>query len=128
MREYITALQVRASLRHAAEVLRGRHAPARLTLAMFGANGCSPLLQLQEGRGETARRYTSRYIGSMVGDVHRTLQYGGIFAYPADAKNPDGKLRLLYEAAPMAFLMEQAGGLALTGKTRVMDLIPQSVR
>mmetsp|Transcript_18796 Transcript_18796/g.56759 ORF Transcript_18796/g.56759 Transcript_18796/m.56759 type:complete len:161 (+) Transcript_18796:1085-1567(+) len=82
---------------------------------------------LQEGRGETARRYTSRYIGSMVGDVHRTLQYGGIFAYPADAKNPDGKLRLLYEAAPMAFLMEQAGGLALTGKTRVMDLIPQSV-
>ena len=43
----------------------------------------------------------------MVGDVHRTLQYGGIFGYPADKKNPDGKLRLLYEAAPMAFLLEQ---------------------
>ena len=63
----------------------------------------------------------------MVGDVHRTLLYGGIFGYPADAKNPDGKLRLLYEAAPMAYLVEQAGGLALTGKTRIMDLIPQNV-
>jgi fructose-1,6-bisphosphatase I len=51
-----------------------------------------------------------------VGDVHRTLLYGGIFGYPADKKNQDGKLRLLYEAAPMGFLMEQAGGLALTGE------------
>ena len=63
----------------------------------------------------------------MVGDVHRTLLYGGIFGYPADAKNTNGKLRLLYEAAPMAYLIEQAGGLALTGKTRIMDLIPQNV-
>ena len=63
----------------------------------------------------------------MVGDVHRTLLYGGVFGYPADAKNTNGKLRLLYEAAPMAYLVEQAGGLALTGKTRIMDLIPQSV-
>ena len=53
----------------------------------------------------------------MVGDVHRTLLYGGIFGYPADSKNANGKLRLLYEAAPMAFLVEQAGGLALTGET-----------
>ena len=63
----------------------------------------------------------------MGGDVHRTLLYGGIFAYPADSKNRNGKLRLLYEAAPMAYLIEQAGGLALTRKTRIMDLIPQSV-
>jgi hypothetical protein len=62
-----------------------------------------------------------------VGDVHRTLLYGGLFGYPADSKNKNGKLRLLYEAAPMAYLVEQAGGLALTGKTRIMDLIPQSV-
>ena len=58
-------------------------------------------------KGDTKYRYASRYIGSMVGDVHRTLQYGGVFGYPADRKNPDGKLRLLYEAAPMAFLLEQ---------------------
>ena len=82
---------------------------------------------IQQGLGESGKRYSSRYIGSMVGDVHRTLLYGGIFGYPADAKNPDGKLRLLYEAAPMAYLVEQAGGLALTGKTRVMDLLPRSV-
>ena len=82
---------------------------------------------LQDGNGESGKRYTSRYIGSMVGDVHRTLLYGGIFGYPADSKNVNGKLRLLYEAAPMAYLVEQAGGLALTGKTRIMDLIPQSV-
>ena len=77
--------------------------------------------------GETEKRYSSRYIGSMVGDVHRTLLYGGIFGYPADSKNRNGKLRLLYEAAPMAYLVEQAGGLALTGKTRIMDLLPQTV-
>ena len=63
----------------------------------------------------------------MVGDVHRSLLYGGIFGYPADKKNPNGKLRLLYEAAPMAFLIEQAGGLALTGKNRIMDIPPVSV-
>mmetsp|Transcript_18133 Transcript_18133/g.19947 ORF Transcript_18133/g.19947 Transcript_18133/m.19947 type:complete len:170 (-) Transcript_18133:400-909(-) len=78
-------------------------------------------------KGDTKSRYSSRYIGSMVGDVHRTLQYGGIFGYPADKRNPDGKLRLLYEAAPMAFLLEQAGGLALTGKNRIMNIPPTSV-
>jgi len=82
---------------------------------------------LQAGEGESGKRYTARYVGSMVGDVHRTLLYGGLFGYPADSKNKNGKLRLLYEAAPMAYLVEQAGGLALTGKTRIMDLIPQSV-
>ena len=82
---------------------------------------------LQKGEGETGKQYTARYLGSMVGDIHRTLLYGGIFGYPADTKNKNGKLRLLYEAAPMAYLVEQAGGLALTGKTRIMDLIPQQV-
>jgi fructose-1,6-bisphosphatase I len=64
---------------------------------------------IQRGNGETGQAYSSRYIGSMVGDVHRTLLYGGIFGYPATKKNPSGKLRLLYEAAPMSFIMEQAG-------------------
>ena len=82
---------------------------------------------LQTAQGETKTQYSSRYIGSMVGDVHRTLLYGGIFGYPADSKNKNGKLRLLYEAAPMSFLIEQAGGLSLTGKTRIMDLKPKGV-
>merc|ERR1719223_140070 len=81
----------------------------------------------REGTGKSGKRYSSRYIGSMVGDVHRTLLYGGIFGYPADGKNRNGKIRLLYEAAPMAYLVEQAGGLATTGKTRIMDLVPQNV-
>lgn len=82
---------------------------------------------IQQGLGDTKEKYTSRYIGSMVADVHRTLLYGGVFGYPADAKNVDGKLRLLYEAAPMAFLMEQAGGIATTGHNRIMDIPPKSV-
>jgi len=82
---------------------------------------------IQTGNCETKNKYSLRYIGSMVGDVHRTLLYGGLFAYPADTKNKDGKLRLLYEAAPMSFLLEQAGGLAITGHSRVMDIPPVSV-
>ena len=63
--------------------------------------------------------YSARYIGSLVGDFHRTLLYGGIYGYPSDRKNKNGKLRLLYECAPMSFLAEQAGGLGTTGTTRV---------
>lgn len=85
------------------------------------------ITDIQQGLGDTKSKYSSRYIGSMVADVHRTLQYGGIFGYPADKRSPDGKLRLLYEAAPMAFLVEQAGGLALTGKNRILDIPPLTV-
>jgi len=62
------------------------------------------------------KAYGGRYIGSMVADVHRTLKYGGIFMYPATADNPNGKLRVLYECMPMAYIMEQAGGLATDGE------------
>jgi len=66
-----------------------------------------------------------RYVGSMVADVHRTLLYGGIFMYPADKKNPKGKLRMLYECYPMAMLVEQAGGRAIDSATRcILDLPP----
>ncbi len=65
-----------------------------------------------------------RYVGSLVADAHRTLLKGGIFAYPADRKNADGKLRLLYEAQPMAFLIEQAGGLATDGERSILDIVP----
>lgn len=82
---------------------------------------------IQNGEGESGVKYSSRYIGSMVGDIHRTLLYGGIFGYPADKKNKDGKLRLLYEAAPMSFLVEQAGGVALTGKNPIMLIKPKQV-
>jgi fructose-1,6-bisphosphatase I len=75
-----------------------------------------------KGRGTKAR-----YIGSMVADVHRTLIKGGIFAYPADSKNKSGKLRLLYEASPMGFLIEQAGGRATTGVVDILKVKPESL-
>ena len=67
---------------------------------------------------------TSRYIGSLVGDFHRNLLYGGIFLYPQDQKNPRGKLRLLYECNPLAFLAEEAGGAASSGRGRILDIEP----
>jgi fructose-1,6-bisphosphatase I len=73
---------------------------------------------LKENDPETKRPYGARYVGSLVADAHRTLIKGGIFAYPADQKSPKGKLRLLYEANPMAFLFEAAGGRAVTGLTK----------
>ena len=66
----------------------------------------------------------SRYIGSLVADFHRNLIAGGIFLYPADTRNPQGKLRLLYEASPMAFIAEQAEGSATDGDNRILDIIP----
>lgn len=79
------------------------------------------------GTSHLQKRYTSRYVGSMVADVHRTLMYGGVFGYPADKKNQKGKLRLLYEAAPMSFLIEQAGGISTTGTERIMEIVPEHV-
>lgn len=77
--------------------------------------------------GELGKRYASRYIGSMVSDIHRTLLKGGVFLYPPTSDNPQGKLRLMYEANPIAFLMEQAGGRALCGDRRVLDIKPDGV-
>ena len=77
--------------------------------------------------GALGRRYASRYIGSMVSDIHRTLLKGGVFLYPPTSDNPEGKLRLLYEANPIAFLIEQAGGIATTGKGRVLDVMPTAI-
>jgi fructose-1,6-bisphosphatase I len=68
--------------------------------------------------------YSSRYIGSMVADVHRTLLKGGVFLYPPTVKAPKGKLRLMYEGNPMSFVIEQAGGRAETGAGRILDLHP----
>jgi fructose-1,6-bisphosphatase I len=71
--------------------------------------------------------YSARYVGSLVADAHRTLLKGGVFAYPADAKSPEGKLRLLYEANPMAFVFEQAGGAATNGADRILAIAPASL-
>ncbi|MDB4974093.1 MAG: fbp [Myxococcaceae bacterium] len=73
------------------------------------------------------RPYSARYVGSMVADFHRTLLKGGVFAYPADNKNASGKLRLMYEAAPLALIVEQAGGIASTGSERVLDINPSEL-
>jgi len=82
---------------------------------------------LQGEDKETSRPYSSRYIGSMVADIHRNLLYGGIFMYPADSRHPNGKLRLMYECNPMAFIVEEAGGRATNGKTRILDLQPEKL-
>ncbi|XP_037824839.1 fructose-1,6-bisphosphatase 1 isoform X2 [Lucilia sericata] len=71
--------------------------------------------------------YGARYVGSMVADVHRTIKYGGIFIYPATKSAPNGKLRLLYECNPMAYLMTEAGGLASNGKIPILDIVPQKI-
>lgn len=76
---------------------------------------------------ERMQRKNSRYIGSLVADFHRNLIKGGIFLYPADTRNPHGKLRLLYECSPMAFLAEQAGGAATDGRQRILDLQPETL-
>ncbi len=77
--------------------------------------------------GDLGRRYASRYIGSMVSDFHRTLLRGGVFMYPPTRDFAKGKLRLLYEANPVAFLAEQAGGQAHSGTGRILDIVPESI-
>jgi len=76
---------------------------------------------------ETSRPYSSRYVGSLVADFHRNLLYGGIFIYPADEKNKNGKLRLMYEANPLSMIVEQAGGRSTNGKKRILDLQPNNL-
>jgi len=79
-------------------------------------------------RGELCgKTYSSRYIGSLVADFHRTLLKGGVFLYPPTMKSPKGKLRLLYEANPLAFIAEQAGGMAINGSGRILDLQPTEI-
>uniref|UniRef100_A0AAQ6IFD6 Fructose-1,6-bisphosphatase 1 n=2 Tax=Anabas testudineus TaxID=64144 RepID=A0AAQ6IFD6_ANATE len=84
-------------------------------------------LQKKKFPEDGSEPYGARYIGSMVADVHRTLMYGGIFLYPGNVKSPKGKLRLLYECNPMAFIMEQAGGMASTGFENILDIQPESI-
>jgi fructose-1,6-bisphosphatase I len=87
------------------------------------------LKAIKTGQGESKQRYALRYVGSMVGDIHRTLLYGGLFAYPADAINhPQGNLQLLYKTSPMAFVVHTAGGRAVDDQGRnLLEVCPTSV-
>jgi len=76
---------------------------------------------------EDQRPYGGRYVGSLVSDFHRNLLYGGIYLYPKDKRSPLGKLRLLYECAPLAYVAEQAGGLGSTGEGSVLDIVPKDI-
>jgi fructose-1,6-bisphosphatase I len=82
---------------------------------------------LLEKDSKDGRPYSMRYVGTLVADLHRTLLTGGIFLYPASKKSPDGKLRLMYEVSPMAFIVEQAGGKAIRGEERILDVQPSSL-
>jgi fructose-1,6-bisphosphatase I len=77
--------------------------------------------------GALGRSYSSRYVGSLVADFHRTMLKGGVFLYPPTKAYPQGKLRLLYEASPLAFIAEQAGGLAIDGQERILDIHPTDI-
>ncbi|EHA54117.1 hypothetical protein MCOR07_010267 [Pyricularia oryzae] len=83
---------------------------------------------LKHPQEKSGKPYSARYIGSMVADAYRTLLYGGIFAYPADKKSPKGKLRILYECAPMAMVFENAGGQAIdSNMKRMLDVVPEHI-
>jgi fructose-1,6-bisphosphatase I len=82
------------------------------------------LMKIYKGQVEGRRALNGRYVGSLVADFHRNLLGGGVFAYPANQKSPNGKLRLLYEANPLAFIVEQAGGAAIDGARRILEVKP----
>ena len=87
----------------------------------------SYLQYIKQDKKEEGMPYKLRYIGTGIADFHRTLIYGGVFMYPSDKKNPNGKLRLVYEANPLAFLAEQAGGRASDGKNRILEIEPKQI-
>lgn len=96
----------------------------------YWSKGVQRFTRYLQGQEDESKSLSLRYIGSLVGDFHRTLLTGGIFYYPADHKDPSkphGKLRLTYEAAPLAFIMEQAGGYASDGLQNILDIQPQSL-
>ncbi len=91
------------------------------------SRGVQEYIRWLQGEGEDAPTLSERYIGSMVADFHRNLLAGGVFLYPGDVQRPQGKLRLLYEAAPLGFLAEQAGGYASTGRQSILDVQPSTL-
>jgi fructose-1,6-bisphosphatase I len=89
--------------------------------------GYRRVVTILKGVEDPATRKNARCIGSLVADFHRNLLAGGVFMYPADTRCPEGKLRLLYEAAPLGFVAEQAGGSASDGANRILDIQPEKL-
>ncbi|MGH7540455.1 MAG: class 1 fructose-bisphosphatase [Gemmatimonadota bacterium] len=89
--------------------------------------GQQRLVRRLRGEEEGAEPFSARYVGSMVADFHRTLLYGGIFMYPGTRAKPEGKLRLLYEVAPLSLVCEQAGGRSSDGRRRILEIVPEDV-
>lgn len=106
---------------------RGKEFSANLSRLGAWHSGYRDFVSRHSEGGDGDHTYSLRYIGALVADFHRILFRGGVFFYPADAKNAMGKLRLLYEAAPLAFLAEAAGGSATTGTERILDIVPESL-
>jgi fructose-1,6-bisphosphatase I len=107
-----------------------RYFSVNLGYQMYWSKGVQLYTEYLQGREGGVKGLSLRYIGTLVSDFHRNLLAGGVFYYPADTKdpkNPTGKLRLLYEAAPLAFIAEQAGGYASDGTQRILDIRPESL-
>jgi fructose-1,6-bisphosphatase I len=102
----------------------GRYLSVNDSYEQLWDDGVRALMRKYKGLDGSRKPHSSRYVGSLVADFHRNLLGGGIFAYPANRKTPNGKLRLLYEANPLSFIVEQAGGAASDGQRRVLDVAP----
>jgi fructose-1,6-bisphosphatase I len=102
----------------------GRYLSVNNSYEQFWDESTQALMRRYRGLDGQREPMSVRYVGSLVADFHRNLLGGGLFAYPSNTKSPKGKLRLLYEANPLAFIVEQAGGLACDGHQRVMDIQP----
>ena len=102
----------------------GRYLSVNDSYEGFWEEGTKQIMRKYRGLEGDRRALNVRYVGSLVADFHRNLLGGGVFAYPANTKTPGGKLRLLYEANPLAFICEQAGGAASDGLRRVLDIVP----
>ncbi len=105
----------------------GRYLSVNDSYSQMWTEPTRALMRYYRGLDGTREAMSVRYVGSLVADFHRNLLGGGLFAYPANTKSPRGKLRLLYEANPLAFIVEQAGGAASDGHRRIVDLKPTSL-
>src|SRR5690348_158806 len=103
---------------------RGRYLSVNDSYEQVWDENVKALMRRYRGLDGEQKAMNVRYVGSLVADFHRNLLGGGLFAYPANRKTPNGKLRLLYEANPLAFIVEQAGGAATDGQQRVLDIHP----
>ncbi|MDB4915815.1 MAG: fructose 1,6-bisphosphatase [Gemmatimonadetes bacterium] len=105
----------------------GRYLSVNDSYESFWEEGTKQIMRRYRGLEGDRRPLNVRYVGSLVADFHRNLLGGGVFCYPANKKTPGGKLRLLYEANPLAFICEQAGGAATDGMQRILDIVPREL-